>query len=57
MCSVFPTNVFTHFSTDETMCEVSISGLQCLEGDRNFCTCGNCMEISDELGETWNDVS
>ena len=31
-------------------CEVSTSGLQCLEGNRVFCTCGNCMEISGEFG-------
>ena len=43
-------DVFTHFSTDETVCEVSISGLQCLEGNKVFCRCGNCMEISDEFG-------
>ena len=40
----------THFSTDETVCNVSISGLQCLEQHRLFCTCGNCMIISEEFG-------
>ena len=30
----------SQFSTDEIVCCVSISGLQCLESIRLFCTCG-----------------
>ena len=40
----------THFSSDETVCNVSIFGLQCLEENRPFCTCGNCMLVSEEFG-------
>ena len=29
-------DVCTHFSTDETVCDVSISGLQCLERNKLF---------------------
>ena len=38
------------FSAEETVCSISISGLQCLERNRLFCTCENCMTISDEFG-------
>ena len=43
-------DVCSHFSTDETVFHVSIAGLQCLESNRLFCTCQNCMTISDDFG-------
>ena len=42
-------DVCSHFSTDETVFHVSIAGLQCLESNRLFCTCQNCMTISDDF--------
>ena len=42
--------ICSHFSCDETVFHVSISGLQCLESNRLFCNCANCMIISDDFG-------
>ena len=42
-------DVCSHFSTDETVFHVSVAGLQCLESNRLFCTCQNCMTISDDF--------
>ena len=42
--------VCSHFSCDETVFHVSISGLQCLESHRIFCNCANCMIIGDSFG-------
>ena len=42
--------VCSHFSCDETVFHVSISGLQCLESHRIFCNCANCMIIGDDFG-------
>ena len=42
-------DVCSHFSTNETVFHVPIAGLQCLESNRLFCTCQNCMTISDDF--------
>ena len=42
-------DVCSHFSTDEIVFHVSVAGLQCLESNRLFCTCQNCMTISDDF--------
>ena len=42
--------VCSHFSYDETVFQVSISGLQCLESHRIFCNFANCMIIGDDFG-------
>ena len=35
----------SHFSTTETLFETSTRGLQCLDGNRVFCNCANCVVI------------
>ena len=42
-------DVCSHFSTDETVFHVSVACLQCLESNRLFCTCQNCMTVSDDF--------
>ena len=38
--------VYSHFSCDE----ISVAGLQCLESNRLFCNCENCMIVSEDFG-------
>ena len=42
--------VCSHFLCDETVFHVSVAGLQCLESNRLFCNCENCMIVSDDFG-------
>ena len=42
--------VCSHFSCDETVFHVSVAGLQCLESNRLFCNCENCMIVSEDFG-------
>ena len=41
----------SHFSATETMFETSTRGLQCLDGNRVFCNCANCVVIGEKFGE------
>ena len=41
----------SHFSATETIFETSTRGLQCLDGNRVFCNCANCVVIGEKFGE------
>ena len=47
----------SHFSVHETVFATSTKGLQCLEGNRLFCNCANCVEIGQRFGDALEALS